>query len=198
MQETDNYERKLESLVRERTKELENIQEHLLELTHKDSLTNLYNRRYANEVMDTLIHIGHREKTPISLLMIDIDKFKNINDAYGHLNGDIVLKKLAKILMAKTRKSDVVMRFGGEEFLILLSNTALSGALEVAKTIQKTIEETVMFLEQGKSVCVTASIGVVSCDCVDYKDKNELIESADKAMYKAKREGRNRVFVYDN
>ncbi|RLA76351.1 MAG: hypothetical protein DRG78_19175 [Epsilonproteobacteria bacterium] len=199
LEETKKYERSLEELVNERTKELENIQTKLMHMTHKDPLTNLYNRRHFNEIVNTLMHIAYREKSALSVLMIDIDRFKNINDTYGHLIGDIVLQELAKILTKKIRRSDVAIRFGGEEFLVLLPNTTIKGAQSMANKIKKSSQETTIALSHSPNIVInfTVSIGISQCRCMKNEDKNTFIDRADKAMYRAKESGRNRVVVYD-
>jgi len=191
----EEYELNLEHLIQERTKELECAKERLTDIANKDPLTNLYNRRYFNEVSDMLINISNREKKEFSVLMIDVDRFKVINDTYGHIIGDHVLKELSKILLELTRQSDVVVRYGGEEFVILLPNTKISGATLIAKKIHETIESLEVLINDS-ILKFTVSIGVTQCDWSGNNNIDILMHRADESLYEAKRSGRNRVVVY--
>jgi len=123
-------------------------------------------------------------------MMLDIDHFKKINDTYGHLAGDFVLKEIAKIVKNLIRKSDICGRFGGEEFVILLPNTKLSGAMKLAERIRETIQNHT-FDFNGKKINVTVSIGITSVGVNDSYES--LISRADEALYEAKEKGRNRI-----
>jgi len=198
MRENKKYETLLEDLVKERTKELQAAQEKLILMANKDPLTNLYNRRYFNDISKILLSLTNREKDGLSLLMIDIDRFKIVNDNYGHLVGDVVLKKLAFTLLKITRSSDVVIRFGGEEFLILLPHTHLKGAQKMAEKIRDRVKNLEIPIENSvdKIIKFTVSIGVTECYCSDDKDIDTLVRRADEAMYEAKRNGRDRIVIY--
>ena len=193
-----DYELHLEELVRERTQKLQIAHEALMGMVNKDSMTELYNRRYFNEISNTLILLAKRESKNLSALMIDIDKFKIINDTNGHIVGDEVIKSIANILLSSTRQSDVVVRFGGEEFIILLPNTNLEGANLIAKKIRTTIEKKKLVLEDKTIIDFTVSIGVAECDCYNDKNIDDLVHRVDVAMYDAKKGGRNKVAVYDD
>ncbi len=197
---TQEYEKSLEKLVEMRTKELESANIKLLSMANEDPLTHLYNRRYFYDISDLLFKISSREKHNLSALMIDIDKFKNVNDSYGHLVGDILLKRYAEIFMNLVRTSDVAVRFGGEEFVILLPNTNAIGAGMLAEKIRQTIEREEIPINDKKNITlkVTVSIGVAECDFINDRNIDDLIDRADKAMYKAKQDGRNRVVIYDD
>jgi len=190
MKRTQEYEQSLESLVKDRTKELELTKNKLQEMANKDPMTNLYNRRYLHDVSKTLFNISQREKRAFSILMIDIDRFKSINDLYGHIIGDSVIQFLADIFRDLIRTSDIAIRFGGEEFIILLPNTEVEGAYEIASKIKSTVEN------QRTIVSFTVSIGVSKCNCVEDVDINKLLRKVDEALYEAKRDGRNRVVIY--
>ena len=123
-------------------------------------------------------------------MMLDIDHFKKINDTYGHLAGDFVLKEIAKIIKDSIRKSDICGRFGGEEFVIVLPNTKLSGAMKLAERIRETIQNHT-FDFNGKKINVTVSIGITSVGVNDSYES--LISRADEALYEAKEKGRNRI-----
>ena len=199
MKKTEEYETSLEELVKVRTKELEVTTSKLKEAVNRDPMTNLYNRRYFHDVSESLLKISKREEKTLSILMIDIDKFKNINDTYGHMLGDKVILLLANIFYALVRTSDIPVRFGGEEFVILLPNTDIKGAMSIANKIRETVENQKMILDDTKENIIrfTVSIGIVEHQPSMNTDINELLHSVDKALYQAKRDGRNRVVVYE-
>jgi len=194
----EKYEIHLEDMVRMRTRELEKAHDQLVSMVNHDSMTGLYNRRYFNEITTTLMHITKRNENALSVLMIDIDNFKIINDKYGHLEGDKVIQEVAKLLMKITRQSDIVIRFGGEEFIVLLPNTDIEGASEIAKKIKNQINEITIYLSDTNKITFTVSIGVAACDCNHDMDIDELVHKADVAMYDAKLSGRNKVVMYRN
>ncbi len=162
-------------------------------LSQTDPLTGLYNRRGLNERMQVEILRAKRYRHPLSVVMIDIDHFKNYNDAHGHLEGDVILKQVAELLRIHVRETDVVARFGGEEFLILLTETAKAEALEVAEKIRAAVSVRpfphAWTQPEGK---LTISLGVATSSA-DLSEAQELIEKADHALYGAKNAGRNRV-----
>jgi len=170
----------------------------MLEEAHKtislqaatDELTGLFNRRYFNESFTKLSGVARRHKFPVSLIMTDVDKFKSVNDRYGHSIGDEVLKQFAAIMKSLVREEDIVARWGGEEFILLLSHTDLDGAVALAERIRTTFESKSV---HGTNLTVTASFGVVEFN--EGEDAEELIKRADKALYRAKDEGRNRVVL---
>lgn len=174
------------------------LEEQRQELEHTnriDPLTNIYNRGYFDTAYTIQWNNSRRNKYEQSLLLIDIDHFKAVNDNYGHLFGDDCLKDIADILQQATRReTDLVARFGGEEFAFLLSNTPLSVAIELAEELRKTVENHLFSADEFK---VTISIGVASQIPQSNVTPNSLIDHADKALYKAKREGRNQVCSYE-
>ena len=198
MKKIEEYESSLEDLVRMRTKELEITKSKLEDMANKDPMTNLYNRRYFHDISETLLKISKREQLSFSMLMIDIDKFKNINDTYGHMIGDHVIQLLANIFQNLVRTSDIPIRFGGEEFIILLPNTDLKGATAIANKIRETIEKQKIVLDNNaqNTITFTVSIGVVEYSPMIHTDINKLLHRVDAALYEAKRNGRNRVIVY--
>lgn len=157
-----------------------------------DGLTGLNNFRQFDEIFNSLVNELSTRIQNLSLLYIDIDYFKKINDTYGHYEGDVVLKELGIILKNYTRSYDTVSRNGGEEFTVLLPDCKLNRALEIAERIRKSVEENEFTLTSGEVTKLTISIGVSS-----YKDTTNdpflLIEDADKALYRAKKSGRNKV-----
>jgi len=161
-------------------------------LSMHDQLTGLPNRRSFEVRMGYEWGRAQREKTPLSLLMIDIDNFKIYNDSYGHQQGDLALVSVAKAFsQALKRPGDFAVRWGGEEFIILLPNTEPDGATEVAENVRSSVENTVV---PGKRMSkVTVSVGVHTWIHTQESTIDELITSADTALYEAKNQGRNRI-----
>ncbi|MDR1836068.1 MAG: diguanylate cyclase [Treponema sp.] len=161
-----------------------------------DQLTNIPNRRSFDDRLQMEWKQAIREQTPISLLMMDMDEFKKINDMYGHQQGDIVLQTVSDILMKSfKRPGDFTARWGGEEFIVLLPNTSLNGALDVAEKIRINIENTEIQRDDGLRLKITLSIGVNSMIPDQYSSLDTFISNADKALYAAKNAGKNRVFT---
>ncbi|MCS7279556.1 MAG: diguanylate cyclase [Thermodesulfobacteriaceae bacterium] len=163
------------------------MEKELYTLSITDALTTLYNRRFQLEMLKNAKNKADRYGEPFSLLMIDIDNFKSINDNYGHEMGDVVLKKLAEIFLNNIRATDVASRWGGEEFLILLPNTNLDNALLIAERIRRQVEA----LKIDNLSKITVSIGVTAYN--GNENINELISRADMALYEAKTSGKNTV-----
>ncbi len=166
--------------------------EKLEKLSTTDMLTGLFNRRHIDLKMHEVYILSQRYETPFSVILLDIDDFKKINDSYGHLEGDKVLKKISQILSTNSRESDIVGRWGGEEFLIICPNTNLYSARHVAEKMRQVIE-----IESfGIDFCVTASFGIS-----EYKSAQaceSMILMVDRALYKAKEEGKNKIVVVEN
>ncbi|MBF0227177.1 MAG: diguanylate cyclase [Desulfobacterales bacterium] len=172
-------------------KDREKIIEELKHLSITDELTKLYNSRYFYEQLKIEIEKHTKFLQPLSLLLLDIDFFKNYNDVYGHVEGDKVLSYIGKKIKVCLRKWDTAYRYGGEEFTILLSGTNRNEAIIVAERIRSSISSEKMVPEQGKLVTISVSIGVT-----EYCPNEELsgfVKRADKAMYISKDKGRNRV-----
>ena len=156
-----------------------------------DGLTGCYNKKESEIFIQQLLHTYSRyKKEPFSILMLDIDFFKKINDTYGHLAGDIALKEMAKIVFSVIRDSDLFGRYGGEEFLVVLPNTKITGALRLAKRIKDSIENNIVHFD-NKEIKFTISIGVTSIGIND--NYESLISRVDEALYEAKQKGRNRI-----
>ncbi len=168
--------------------ELTAAKEEAEQLSRTDMLTGINNRRAFVEQASAQIDYCKRHSTPICLLALDIDFFKKINDNYGHAAGDEVLKTFAQTLKHSIRSSDVCGRIGGEEFAILLSNTDIDKAMQVAEGLRKAVADDV-FYTAGDAYSITASIGVST----DHYDLESLLNLADAAMYRAKEAGRNQV-----
>lgn len=169
--------------------------EKLAEMANHDALTNVHNRHYFNQELEKEIAKSRRYKIDLSLLMIDIDHFKKVNDTYGHQVGDQVLKTLASICKQVLRDVDIVVRFGGEEFIVILPSTNISGALLTAERIRQAVEAETFTYDDVNLKC-TVSVGVTSYDNADWTDK-DLIKAADIALYEAKQNGRNQICEFD-
>jgi len=187
----------LEQRVYERTRDLEKVNTKLKELSTTDGLTGLKNRRHFNEMFHYEFARAVRDKTPLALLMIDVDHFKNINDTFGHLIGDDCLKMIAETLHEMIRREcDCLSRYGGEEFCMLLPNTRTQGALHLAESIRLCVEK-LKFSAEGASIPVTVSIGVVTEVPEKKEDQERFLNKADEALYISKQNGRNRVTIYE-
>ncbi len=174
---------------------LEELISELKHLSFIDPLTQLYNRRFFIDSSKTVLEIAKREETPLSLMMIDIDKFKNVNDTYGHQVGDEVLKLLAKTMKSRQRKSDMSCRYGGEEFVILLPKTSITKAEAVAKELRENVQKSYFEMSAQKKIAVTISIGVSTVNIENEINIEKALKRADDALYEAKESGRNCVKV---
>ncbi|MFX0561329.1 GGDEF domain-containing protein [Tepidibacillus infernus] len=165
----------------------------ITELEHlalTDPLTKIYNRRYLDLYMEKAIPLSQRREHPMTLIMFDIDHFKTINDTYGHNAGDMALKKVTRVIEGIIRDSDVFVRTGGEEFMIVLPNASLEQGIKFAERIRKTVEGT-KFVYKGKRILVTISLGIT--EYIKGQDLSQFIEKADQGLYRAKETGRNRI-----
>jgi diguanylate cyclase (GGDEF)-like protein len=180
------------ALLRDVTEE-KRLEEELRRLSNTDGLTALYNRRHLDESLQSELERARRYHLPLSILMFDIDHFKKFNDTYGHDQGDRVLQTVAVTLRGALRNQDYPCRYGGEEFVAILPNTAKAGAYSLAERLRKDVEQT-----NVNGLKVTISIGVAEFPDFDVADAAKLIEAADAAMYTAKKSGRNRVCIADN
>ncbi len=167
---------------------------HTRHMSLTDGLTGLYNRRHFDSMVEREFLRSKRYDGDLSLAIVDIDFFKKINDKYGHLCGDYVLKEVAYMILDNFRKTDLVFRYGGEEFVVLLTETDINGSVVPLERLRKRIEE-YPFKFNGEGLKLTISIGVAD-NLVE--STQELIDNADKALYEAKGGGRNRVIVFNN
>jgi diguanylate cyclase (GGDEF)-like protein len=173
---------------------VESLQHELREQAIRDPLTGLHNRRFLNEMLEQSIQQAKRRGAHLCVLMIDIDLFKNFNDSYGHHAGDALLLALAELLRSQTRNSDISCRYGGEEFLLVLSNTSLETATRRAEELRSSFTKNeIKFGEQQLNA--TISIGVAAFPEHGTK-ADELIIRADQALYDAKEAGRNRIAIW--
>jgi two-component system cell cycle response regulator len=170
---------------------IKNAREHnrVKELSLRDGLTGLYNRRVLEEILH--LEESKRVRTPVSFLLIDVDDFKMINDTFGHQAGDLALSMIGKVLLENSRKENIVSRYGGEEFAVLLINTRLETALKIAERLRSKLGEQ-EFSFSGNRFKLSVSIGVAAYEG-HALDTQSLIAIADQALYKAKKSGKNRV-----
>lgn len=168
----------------------------LAEGAMQDALTGLYNRRHVEERLASELAAAQRHARPLSLLICDVDHFKEVNDRHGHLAGDEALKMVSFVLRGAVRKEDVLARYGGEEFIVVARETGLDGAKSLAERLRQAVERS-RCAWQGSDIGVTLSIGVtVSVGLTEFvpgRSDREMLEAADRALYLAKQAGRNRV-----
>jgi len=186
----EKYSNNLEEMVEQRT-------EILKWLSITDPLTGLYNRRYFIEQIELEFKRSKRYNRDLSLLMLDIDHFKSVNDNYGHQVGDIVLRKISSIIISQLRDSDLAFRYGGEEFMVILPETKADDAINVAKRMKQEIMET-EHIYRNLNFKVTASIGIVSIKDMlgKFETVDDIIKKVDDNLYKAKNSGRNTI-IYE-
>jgi diguanylate cyclase (GGDEF)-like protein len=188
---------KIESADRrllETNQQLKQLNDEFKLLSITDPLTGLFNRRHFDELMENEVGMSNRHGDPNSILLLDIDHFKAINDTYGHYVGDVVLKSLTNTLQKNIRHTDAICRLGGEEFAILCKRANKDGAMELAEKLRATIEETPMIPETDDELMITVSIGVASVPDGNGKTTpKKLYKDVDTALYYSKNNGRNRV-----
>jgi two-component system cell cycle response regulator len=177
--------KRLQDELRQRNQELDLI-------SRTDALTGLRNRRHVEEYLTKLTSLARRHVEPIGVLVADIDHFKSVNDRHGHEAGDAVLREVAGRMVGSVRLEDMVGRWGGEEFLVVLPNTAAEGAAELAERLRQVVADPPCRLPGGGALPVTVSIG---CAASVIDDAAALVRAADAALYQAKESGRNRVVV---
>ncbi len=182
----------IEDRIIARTRILEDTQKHLLEQVNRDSMTGLYNRRYLNVMADSLLFNTKKDQIEMSVIMIDIDDFKVINDTYGHATGDDVICNIAKLLEQFTRSSDICVRFGGEEFLIVLPHTSVENGIKIAEKLRKIVEKSVLFSKTKQEVKYTISVGISKVEQGDSSLETAL-NKADILLYQAKNCGKNQI-----
>jgi diguanylate cyclase (GGDEF)-like protein len=161
-----------------------------------DTLTNLYNRRYFEERLEVEAQKSFFSDTSLSLVMVDIDHFKRVNDTFGHTEGDRVLCEIASLLKTSVRKKDTVARYGGEEFILILPEAGLEESSMIAERIRRLVEDTPFEIGQAQ-INLTVSLGISNFPSHQARSKEELVKMADLALYDAKRRGRNRVNIFN-
>jgi len=194
-----NIQLQLQTLIQE----LQNSQEELKLLIATDPLTNLYNKKYFIDTAKYTFQLARREKTDLSLIILDIDNFKKINDHCGHKAGDKVIKELALKLQTLMRKSDILCRFGGEEFIVLLPGTGMKGAVTTAEKIRQATAKLLISCEHkipsgtDQEISLTISAGVAQINLQQDNKIDSIILRADLALYEAKNSGKNTVCSKD-
>jgi two-component system cell cycle response regulator len=158
----------------------------------RDPLTHCYNKRFFLDRLPSELAFAKRHNKPLSLALMDIDHFKKINDSHGHLAGDLVLRSLGSVLEKRLRAEDIFVRYGGEEFALVMRETPLPNALLAAERVRGIAEKTV-FVYEGKKLRITLSIGVAAGPAPGIDTVEDLLKAADKNLYKAKQTGRNKV-----
>jgi two-component system, cell cycle response regulator len=189
--------KRLQEELEERERQLLEANERLRHMSRTDGLTGLDNRRYLEQQLDMMYAHSERLGEPLSVVICDLDRFKSVNDTYGHQAGDEVLKQFATLLKREAREIDRVARYGGEEFVILLPGTVLDAAVTFAERVRKGIEDHT-FTFHGGTLQRTASFGVAAWPHPKVSNCDGILRAADDALYVAKETGRNRVVRFDS
>ena len=157
-----------------------------------DGLTQIANKRALDDFLEKEMARARRYERPLSVLMMDLDHFKAVNDQHGHLTGDVVLKEMAEVIRERIRREELFARYGGEEFVIVLPETDRKGGIEFAENVRRMVEGLEVSFE-GQTIRITISIGVADFDLANHKGPEDLLKAADKNLYIAKHDGRNCV-----
>ncbi len=171
--------------------ERKHMQQKLRDFSYQDPLTLVSNRRYFFERLNEQLDLYRQEKFPLTVMILDVDHFKQINDTYGHFAGDQILKQVVSVIRKIVRREDILARFGGDEFIMSLEGLPLSNVMEMAECIREGIQET-HFIVAENSFLVTISIGIAEVTIFDTETES-IVSRADKALYVAKEQGRNKV-----
>lgn len=171
----------------------EKFQQKLYESAVRDGLTGAYNKGYILDRLDQEFSYSERHKTPLSLVVFDLDLFKRVNDTHGHDVGDIVLREVSKTILEAIRPEDVFARYGGEEFVLLMRESTLAHAMRTAERLRKAIEDLEIEVGAMEPLKITSSLGVASTDGGWHKNGRRLFVQADRNLYRAKQSGRNEV-----
>ena len=187
----------IDSALRHMAITIKNVRRYqeICQFADHDSLTGAYNRRYFERILPAELARHNRYGAELSMLILDIDHFKKINDSWGHLKGDEVLRTVVKTVLSTIRQTDYCVRYGGEEFIVLLPHTSCSNAAWLAERLRRKIEK-LSFVAGNRTFTTTASIGVSSLPSGVNKEGTTLTDEADQALYQAKNDGRNRIVVF--
>lgn len=191
-----SLQRMIENILEKSTlrNEIKRANEKMAQMATVDKLTGLYNRRFFNDAVEAELERARRYGNEMLLLFVDLDFFKKVNDTYGHAAGDMVLRKVSRLFQEIKRKNDIICRYGGEEFAIILPNIDQNNGFEVAQKYRRAIENDTFTFNRYR-FAVTTSIGLASSG--EAESVEELLDNADKALYKAKKTGRNKVVVFE-
>jgi len=189
--------KRLQEELESRERELEEMNDRLRRVSQTDGLTGLDNRRYLEERLHEMFEYSLRLHEPLSVVMCDIDHFKSVNDTYGHLAGDAILRQFADLIKEQAREIDRVGRYGGEEFLIILPGTVLDAAVTFARRVRDQIQAH-EFIYEDERIRRTVSCGVAAWPHPLIASRDQLIRSADEALYVAKETGRDKVVRFDS
>ena len=184
--------KRLQDELDEKNRELEQVNKRLRKLSITDGLTELFNHRHVHELLHEEFERSKRSGEPMAVVMMDLDKFKAVNDTYGHPTGDVILYETAQILKDTAREIDMVGRYGGEEFICILPGTDEEAAAQFAERVRHAVEEHV-YRDEQHEVRMTTSGGVASYPSAQVEEPDLLIKHADEALYTAKESGRNRI-----
>jgi diguanylate cyclase (GGDEF)-like protein len=177
--------------LKKRLTTIEQLKNRISEQAIRDPLTNLFNRRFLNEFMERELALARRNQKPLAVVMLDLDHFKQLNDQFGHQTGDMVIEMVAKHLLRQSRRTDILFRYGGEEFLVVLPNTNATQAKHLAENWRVHVEQSQVFAKH-QPVTITLSAGI-ACYPEHGTTVFNLIQAADEALYQAKAAGRNQV-----
>jgi diguanylate cyclase (GGDEF)-like protein len=172
----------------------ERMRSRLYDLATRDGLTNTFNRRYFTEHLAAEWAWAQRHDKPCAVLTVDVDRFKRVNDTYGHPAGDQVLRRLAQVVLATIRKEDLFARVGGEEFSLLSRDTGADEATVIGERLRSAVEHST-FVWDGKRLAITISAGGATSADSDVQTPEDLLGKADEMLYRAKNAGRNRVMI---
>jgi diguanylate cyclase (GGDEF)-like protein len=179
--------------LQQRLTDIERLKNRIREQSIRDPLTNLFNRRFLNEFMERELALARRNQKPLAVIMLDLDHFKQLNDQFGHQTGDKVIEMVAKHLLRQSRRTDILFRYGGEEFMVILPNTTAAQATHLAENWRVHVEQAQVFAKH-QAVTITVSAGIAV-----YPEHGttafNLIQAADEALYQAKAAGRNQVVI---
>ena len=184
--------KRLQDELDQKNRELEVVNRRLKKLSITDGLTELFNHRHVHELLTDEFERSRRTGEPLAVTMIDLDKFKSVNDTYGHPTGDVILYETARILRDTAREIDMPGRYGGEEFIVILPNTAEDEAARFAERVRTTVEE-YLYRDEANEIRMTCSSGGASFRCTGVATPEQLLMAADVALYVAKESARNRV-----